>query len=365
MCEIQLTRYLYVKKEVEIALLLSILNKSEEAIFWAYELYYSGFKKELALLLFQIYYDFFACLNPKFEKYLCVKLKNNLNDCETNPELISSIIHNFNYRPFTLDVFMLKQIEACDDFSLISENMNKLLAENNHMGVCKMIMNNNDLNHKQLFDIIVRHFYLNKIISDIQLQNQLKDFEKICKNMNINKPNVILSRYLYFVCLQKDKKMGKNVIITIDPEDVVLYETIQTDIAPRKILKTACLYKITDVKHIKSFYLDHRNPFFKDNIYFKWHYWASFSPLWRERIQKYGGIIDHEKQDILFPNDDAFEDYFNKFGLEPDEQSKETQNCFMGEPSHATPADFYSLHRENSIISIDTDLINNIDKFNY
>ena len=41
------TRYLYIKDEVKSALLISILNKSDDAIFWAYELYYSGNKNEL------------------------------------------------------------------------------------------------------------------------------------------------------------------------------------------------------------------------------------------------------------------------------------------------------------------------------
>ena len=39
---IQLTRYLYIKDEVKIALLLSILDKKEESIYWAYEIYYSN-----------------------------------------------------------------------------------------------------------------------------------------------------------------------------------------------------------------------------------------------------------------------------------------------------------------------------------
>ena len=32
------TRYLYIKDEVKLTLLTSILNKSEKSIFWAYEL---------------------------------------------------------------------------------------------------------------------------------------------------------------------------------------------------------------------------------------------------------------------------------------------------------------------------------------
>ena len=72
------TQYLYIKEEVRLALLVSILNKSNDAIFWAYELYYSGFKYELLNLIWKIYYDFFATLNPAYESYLLKKHKELL-----------------------------------------------------------------------------------------------------------------------------------------------------------------------------------------------------------------------------------------------------------------------------------------------
>ena len=75
--QIQFTRYLYEKDEVKLSLLLCILNKKEEAIFWAYELYYSGFKTELVNLFWTMYYDFYYTSNPSFEKYLLKKLNNN------------------------------------------------------------------------------------------------------------------------------------------------------------------------------------------------------------------------------------------------------------------------------------------------
>ena len=92
--EIQFTRYLYEKDEVKLALILCILNKkAEEAIFWAYELYYSDFKSELTDVFWSLYYDFYYTLNPSFEKYLQTRLKKKLgfghgfselyiNDCE-------------------------------------------------------------------------------------------------------------------------------------------------------------------------------------------------------------------------------------------------------------------------------------------
>ena len=111
------TQYLYIKEEVRIALLVSILNKSDDAIFWAYELYYSGFKYELLNLIWKIYYDFFATLNPAYEAYLLKKHKELLLDAdETQGQIISSIIQDLLFRPFNADVFVLRNL--CDKFEI-------------------------------------------------------------------------------------------------------------------------------------------------------------------------------------------------------------------------------------------------------
>ena len=42
-----LTRFLYIKDEVLLSLLISILEKDyDQSLFWASELYYSGYEKE-------------------------------------------------------------------------------------------------------------------------------------------------------------------------------------------------------------------------------------------------------------------------------------------------------------------------------
>ena len=41
--ELQFTRYLYGKDEVEISLMTNLLNRTNDAIFWADELFHSGF----------------------------------------------------------------------------------------------------------------------------------------------------------------------------------------------------------------------------------------------------------------------------------------------------------------------------------
>ena len=109
--EIHFTRYLYAKDEVKLSLAMCILNKNEEeAVFWAYELYYSGYKNELVDVFWTLYYDCYCSLNTSFEKYLQTKLKNNLDLDTDSANYIAMIVNNFMIRPHNMDIFMLKQI---------------------------------------------------------------------------------------------------------------------------------------------------------------------------------------------------------------------------------------------------------------
>ena len=56
------TRLLYAFDEAKINLLLSLLEKKDfnKVIFWAVELYESGFEKQLTNYIWKIYYDFYS-----------------------------------------------------------------------------------------------------------------------------------------------------------------------------------------------------------------------------------------------------------------------------------------------------------------
>ena len=104
------TRYLYIKDEVKIALLISLLNKSKNALFWAYELFWSGFQIELLSHLFKIYYDFFATVNPTFELYLNKKKTIYLSELDKREKIVAYIVNNLLIRDFNTDVFMMRKI---------------------------------------------------------------------------------------------------------------------------------------------------------------------------------------------------------------------------------------------------------------
>jgi len=68
---IVLTRYLYIKEDVLASLTMSMLDKDyEQAIFWTCELYYSGFKEEVADYLMANYRELFQSKNPRLGTFL-------------------------------------------------------------------------------------------------------------------------------------------------------------------------------------------------------------------------------------------------------------------------------------------------------
>jgi hypothetical protein len=344
------TRYLYIKDEVRIALLVSILNKSNDAIFWGYELYYSGFKKELFELLWKMYYDFFATLNPAYEVYLLKKHKEYIkNDNQSSQSLIvSSIIQDLLFRPFNTDVFFLRN--CCENFEIdidyyddnsnnIEPNFNKWIETNDYRSIAQWILNVNkeSTSLENVYNTCLDIF--EKYAIKLTKTKLIKDFASILKmpihkndDININKNIVLLSKIMNLFSKKNELKMGRSIYINVEPEDVIIYETI-VEFPHYKILEKACICGIDDFKHLSLFKLN-RNKYtntntFKSLYWSHWEYHASFSPVWLERITQFKGQINHLTQKVDFieePDDDLMQNFYELYGYEPDEQKKETQN---------------------------------------
>jgi len=380
--EFQFTRYLYEKSEVKLALTLCILNKKDEAVFWAYELYYSGFKTELTELFWTIYYDFYYTLNPSFEKYLITKLKNNL-DFDTNCEnLLAMIVNNFMIRPHSTDIFMLKQIvRVCDfdkDDSIDYTNLNNIKTElvgilktRDYYMLASFVLT--DVKNAHLINVfegaIDCFSELGIKIDKKKTINEYKKIKHVCKRV------LLLSRIIHYYVVLNSIKLGKNIYVHVEPEDVILYETItvnldDTKIPAYKILPLAKLYYIDSYNYLSLFDLKRENSDIKKAYYYDWLYHASFSPLWRARILKHNGRIDEKIKKIIFEedadSDDNEQSFYNEFGYEPDEHKIETQNKTIQEiKKDKTWLSFYNKHKNNGIIEIDTDILNDIHKINY
>jgi len=206
--EIILTRYLYLKSGVLNSLENSILkNQYEESLFWAYEIYFSGFEEEIIEFLFGIierYYKNF----PKLTNFLKKKGK------EKKDETIGTVIKNLCLR-------------------------NHLSIEGTNRQVY-VVINNDAINH-------VRTNEINP-------------------------------------CW--------------------------------KTLKTRCIYD-----GIKGDEVNGLLQSFRDD----WLFYASFSPIWKNRILENHGMIDIQNKSVMFKNNNDLENFYNKYGYEPDEQPLEIQ----------------------------------------
>jgi hypothetical protein len=392
---IQFTRYLYEKEEVKLSLMMCILNKKdEEAVFWSYELFYSGLSFELTELLWSIYYDFYAVLNPNFEKYLNTKLKSQLQEENLKlgeEKIIAMIINNFIIRPFSLDVFLLRMFytnydfdnsyissyKIKDEYSIAKKELFNLLDDENYMLLASFILV--DIEDKHLIEtldtIIVYYIKKGLVIDSGKLQNDFQLLvKKNCRNIRVK----LLSKLIYFKALLVNKKLGKNVYIHIDEEDVVMYETIHSDLTEKtdgtkhtnlpayKILPIAALYPIDKYNYLSLFKLKRDETDIKKAYYDNWLYHAAFIPFWKERIIKYNGEIDVENKKIIFKNDDDLEEFYEQFNYEPDEQKTEVQNKSIQEiECTRTWLSYYKENNKNSVIDFSESFIKEFDKLKY
>lgn len=338
------TRYLYIKEEVRIALLVSILNKSDDAIFWALELYYSGFKYELLNLIWKIYYDFFATLNPAYEQYLLKKHVELLSENILNEErIVSSIINDLLFRPFNSDVFFIRNL--CQSFELdidydgIAEkitrlddviiNMRHWISKNDFRSIAQWIFNVNKdkIKHVDIYGICL------DIFGDTFKKKMMKNFVSVLK-LDIDNNVILIVKIMTLFSKQSGLKKGRSIYINVQPEDIVLYETIVGgDIKHYRILEKVYVCGIDDFSHLSLFNLTRNKYNLLDNYRFRWEYHASFSPLWSKRIKDFGGYPDYTKQKVIFKedlNDDLMQEFYEMYGLEPDEQRKEVQDKSIG-----------------------------------
>jgi hypothetical protein len=239
-----LTRYLYIKQEVLASLAVSIIESNfEEALFWAYEIYYSGFQEDCLEFIPAIYREWFREKNPKLGKFLLNQQKKWLSTKEDS--VVGTMIRNLMNREFSVNPGCL----GSELLSEIPKNSVKEFAKDNG-------------------------FYIQM---DASIVDKYKTMEK-----------------------------GDSELPRLIPGKCCVYGT-------RKYANAAfgCFHKDTSNKELYLIYRDH------------WLYYASISPVWRERIDNCNGYINNQLKTITFENEDDQEEFYDEFGYEPDEQPKE------------------------------------------
>ena len=340
MSKFQFTRYLYAADEVRAALTIAILNKVDEAaLFWAYELFHSEY--DLMAFFWKLYYDFYATLNPAFEKYLLTKFKLGLTD----PKLVATIVGNFVIRPHNMDIFLLTQASG-DKASGDKASGDKASGDKGSRATKPADLVSTDYyatavavfdNQVTLEQVISHYAALGVKLNSPKIAS---DFEK--QTVNVAPNLLLLTLLMQYESKLRKLKMGKNLYMQVDDADVKPYETIQLE-QPHNILPTVGLRDIDEHGYLNLFHLTRDSIDIVTAYRDDWLYAASFSPLWKARIAGSNGTINEEAKEVTFKDDESLEQFYDKYGLEPDEQRLEVQQKSTGALSkEATWSKFYS-----------------------
>jgi hypothetical protein len=233
------TRYLYFKVEVVNSLQWSILDKHlGESLYWAYEMYFSGFQNEI--------FDFLLAF--------CLKYNSEIYP------------HYYIY----IQNLYKEWVDKRDDSKI---------------GTIIMLLVN----------------------SKVSLTNSLRVIQNVqIKDLNIHIPNFTTQQF-------SEKELHK-------------YKTLKLTNRMRNwnfLDQVACKYC---VRRVMCQELSILYPTIELINFDKWMYHASKTPIWKNRIIKFNGKIEHGTLDVSIDD----EEFFEQYDYEPDEQSKKFKEMLWG-----------------------------------
>jgi hypothetical protein len=323
------SRYLYEVDEVKIALMTSMLDKRrDEALFWAFELYHSGFGKELSEYLTTLYYDFYATLNPKFEKHVIQPLTLT----ETS---LYEIVINMVTKKHSVDIFMLRTIVARFEIEPSTSTSDILSFASFVLEDKDTSLVYDTLEKLKIPGLDFKQSRLLMLVRFIQFKQQDADQATEKK------------RTLFVKCIE-----GSNVKRLDIPID---------NLPAYRVLGAVTKYGIDEHDYLSLFNLKRDKADIVIAYREKWLLHASSSPVWASRIKEYGGSVT--ESGIVFGDDEKEEDFFNKYNLEPDEQKIEVQQkttqIIKSERKWTT---FCREHNTMGMVAFDSDILDELIK---
>jgi len=294
----------------------------DEVIFWAGEIYYSGFHDLLWEHLWKIYYDFYAIKYPKYEK------KINKLSKEMDFKNIVYILNLFYYSKPVYTVFALRILNPQSPSHVYMGRTPKWLKEL-ELGKWERKLIRSIHNDKK----VNIAFYI-KHIQDPQLcYNAIKKYYaktgitlKTLKSVTYqNKAHILLALVCHLDVSEVEnrticKKLDTSIIEKQALFNAQTVEPLYKTLGHKRLYQISPLVGAFKLERFSNEKLD-----YKDILRLHWDYFAYNTPLWKKRIENCNGIINDKTYELIFKNDDDNEAFYEKYNYEPDEQSKEVQ----------------------------------------
>lgn len=147
-----------------------------------------------------------------------------------------------------------------------------------------------------------------------------------------------METYIGVVCephpnLEPNSKK-KCFYVTLTPESVAQYKTKPPIERPYLYLREVCKFSIR--KEANAVFGDVSDGNYTDLFVRHWLYFASRSPIWKERVEEFGGVVNDATKKVVFYNEAGEEDedreceFYDVWNMDPDEQPLEIITRIIG-----------------------------------
>ena len=289
------TRYLYDKDHVEYSFFLALLNRDRvQAKFWIYELYYSGFKQECFVLVWKLYYQLYAGFFVNLEELL---KRQTLEWMEDNSRdwTIGTIVDNMVRREPCIEFYRIFTKDRSAPIGLLD----KILYDETSDPI------------QTLHDFVVDR-------GCFQTKGK-KAYESFCDT--IAKVPMIPVReacaarlFTAVFLLDPNNGFDRKVYVLLGKEDIAQYKN-----------KPFVQGKSWRILRRERKFQTETPPDANMRSVSDWIADAYGAPVWRQRIEKYGGaLVDGE---IQFADENQEEQFDLWYNMEPDEQPAGIMSC--------------------------------------
>lgn len=344
-----LTRNLYLKSNVQHSIFICLLQQNDnETKFWAYELYYSGFKKEVFAIIWKLYYELYGAFYPNFELFIKKKTLEWIDDMSKD-YIIGTIIENMVRREPCVDIY---RIIHCNDVN--SNDIDEILGSSYPFATSNIQEIKETTSVIELLQFYSKIFdkQNDKIIQRINIDtiDSIKILEQFTntKNHLFILKSACISRLFTFMLFFGANDTGinnYNCKIKFDPKK---YSILSKDDIVQYTTKPLIHCKGSKIPGRVCIHLVHNYPNSNQIVmsdYDHWLFYASFSQIWENRINKYGGKVNNENKIVYFDDEDREEMFYNLYNLDPIEQSAEIQSKWLGKYEFSNMNEIYEKYK--------------------
>ena len=306
--KMKFTRYLYEESAVKSAFVSSLLNRSEDALLWVFELFYSGI--DVQEFLTMVYEDFYATNNLNLIQWI-----SSMTDAQSVGNVVSTMLIS----KFNVDIFLLRKIVR--ELEIDRDDVSGHLKLAYHLDDNKLPVD--------------------ELIAGLQIKKKVRLF---CEVDDIEKYETVCVKPAYKTL----KVVGLKSLKHESLYTPLRIENAQS--ASSSSLITAPFGGVLNERRCKMVGREGIEDAYRNN----WMYYAIRTPCWTDRLQNVD--VDDDEKEVVFKTDEELEAFHEEYGYEPDEQPLEIQRMATCKIEKVTDwVAFYKKYR--GLLELDEDIL--------